>query len=223
MNDIKADVIKNNTKDVNQIADTINNVTNNYNITLSSEQQEQIKDLMKKIADQDYDYDTMKSTLDNVSDNVSANLKAMGEKIKTSGFFDSIKNWFKDLFSGSKNDDLGILQSTNDSILGDNAQIDATESDAITSDTSKDEGFFTKISNWFKNLFGGDKSADSDSSQNSDEETIIPEDAEKETLFEDTNENSSESTSSENTNSSSGDADNSENNSSVDTESTNNN
>lgn len=222
MNDIKADVIKNNTTDINQIADTINNVTNNYNITLSSEQEEQIKDLMKKIADQDYDYNTMKSTLDNVSDNVSANLKAMGEKIKSSGFFESIKNWFKDLFSGSDADDLGILQSTNDSILGDNAQIDATESEAIQTETQKEEGFFAKISNWFKNLFGGNKSEDNSSQENSDSETIIPEDAETETHFEGTNESPSENTSAENTDKTSEDNNTSADNTEIDSASTNN-
>ena len=225
MNDIKADIIKNDTKDVNQIAETINNVTNNYNITLSSEQQDQIKDLMKKIADQDYDYDTMKNTLDNVSDNVSANLKAMGEKIKTSGFFESIGNWFKDLFSGSNDGDLGILQSTNDSILGDTAQIDATESDAIQTETPKEEGFFGKISNWFKNLFAGDKSEGNSSQQNSDKETIIPDDAETETHFED--KNSNENNSDVNTDNSSEDVNTSKNNDSEnnteDTNSTNNN
>lgn len=221
MNDIKADVIKNNTKDVNQIADTINNVTNNYNITLSSNQQKQIKDLMKKIADQDYDYDTMKNTLDNVSDNVSANLEAMGEKIKSSGFFESIKNWFKDLFSGSGNDDLGILQSTNDSILGDNAQIDATESGAIQTETPKEEGFFGKISNWFKNLFTGNKSEDNSSQQNSDKETIIPKDAETETHFED--KDSSDNTSNVNTDKSSEDVNNLKDNSSTDNTETSNN
>lgn len=221
MNDIKADVIKNNTKDVNQIADTINNVTNNYNITLSSEQQNQIKDLMKKIADQDYDYDTMKNTLDNVSDNVSANLKAMGEKIKSSGFFDSIKNWFKDLFSGNSDDDLGILQSTNDSILGDNAQIDATESEAIQTESQKEEGFFGKISNWFKNLFGGNKSEDNSSQQNSDKETIIPENAETEIHFED--KDSNENNSNVNAENSSEDVNNLKDNSSTDNTETNNN
>mgnify|MGYP003105902562 CR=1 FL=1 len=214
MNDIKADVIKNNTTDINQIADTINNVTNNYNITLSSEQEEQIKDLMKKIADQDYDYNTMKSTLDNVSDNVSANLKAMGEKIKSSGFFESIKNWFKDLFSGSGADDLGILQSTNDSILGANAQIDATESDAIQTESPNEEGFFGKISNWFKNLFGGNKSEDNSSQQNSDKETIIPENAETETHFED--KDSTENNSNVNAENSSEDVNTSTNNDSTD-------
>ena len=42
INDIKTEIIKNNTQDTIQIADTINNVTNNYNVTLTPEQQQQI-------------------------------------------------------------------------------------------------------------------------------------------------------------------------------------
>lgn len=173
INDIKADIIKNDTKDIIQIADTINNITNNYNITLTSTQEEQIKNLMSKIAEQDYDYSTMKNTLENVSDNVSVNLEEMGEKIKNSGFFDSIKNWFKDLFSVNSDDNLGILQNTNDSLLGDNAQIDATEADAIKTEAPKEDGFFKKISTWFHNLLGGSKSEDNSSQENLEEETYF--------------------------------------------------
>ena len=56
VNDIKTEIIKNNTSDTIQIADTINNITNNYNVTLTPEQQKQLEDLMAKIAKQDYDY-----------------------------------------------------------------------------------------------------------------------------------------------------------------------
>ena len=51
MNDIKTEIVKNGTKDTNQIANTINNVVNNYNITITPEQKEQNKGIMKKIAD----------------------------------------------------------------------------------------------------------------------------------------------------------------------------
>ena len=56
INDIKTEIIKNNTQDTTQIADTINNITNNYNVTLTPEQQQQLESLMTKVAEQDYDY-----------------------------------------------------------------------------------------------------------------------------------------------------------------------
>ena len=188
INDIKTEIIKNGTKDTVQIAETINNITNNYNITLSSEQQKQIEVLMKKIADQNYDYNKIKETLNNVSDNVDKNLSDMGENINNKGFFDTIKGWFSgigewfgNLFGQSK--DLGILENTNDELLGNNAQIDATDKSAINLPSSEQvEGFFAKIWNWFTGLFSnnnnsnntennGDSSYDNNSSKNDAENT----------------------------------------------------
>ena len=165
INDIKTEIIKNGTKDTVQIAETINNVTNNYNITLSSEQQKQIEDLMKKIADQNYDYNKIKETLNNVSDIVDKNLSDMGESINNKGFFDTIKGWFSgigewfgNLFGESK--DLGILENTNDELLGNNAQIDATDKSTINLPSSEQvEGFFAKIWNWFTGLFSNNNNS----------------------------------------------------------------
>ncbi|MEG1310569.1 MAG: DUF1002 domain-containing protein [Romboutsia sp.] len=160
VNDIKTEIIKNNTSDTIQIADTINNITNNYNVTLTPEQQKQLEDLMAKIAKQDYDYNQMKDTLNGIKETVNDKLDELGEGLNQ-GFFDSIKNWFigigdwfAGLFGGSEDKDLGILGSTNDSVLGDNAIIDATDKDAINLPSSEEvEGFFAKIWNWFTGLF----------------------------------------------------------------------
>ncbi len=177
VNDIKTEIIKNNTSDTAAIADTINNITNNYNITLTDDQQVQVASLMKKISEQDYDYSQMKDTLKNVSDNVNENLKALGEKVKSSGFWDSLKTSISNFFSSfSKNNDLGILETTNDNILGDNTIINATESDAVRTST-KDN------SNWFKKLFSSKKA----STDNSSSEEIIPKEAEQEETFNEKN------------------------------------
>ena len=164
INDIKADVIKNGTKDTNQIAETINNVTNNYNITLTPSQEKQISDLMTKISEQDYDYNSLKNTFKNVSDAVDKNLQEAGININRSeGFFSSIGNWFKDLFSGSK--DLGILENTNDTVLGDDVKVDATDKDAIKNIIS-DNGFWEKIKNWFSGLFNSSSDKTEENSSN---------------------------------------------------------
>ncbi len=185
INDIKTQIIKNGTKDTIQIAETINNVTNNYNITLSPEQQKQIEDLMKKIADQNYDYNKIKETLNNVSNNVDKNLAAIGESINNKSFFDTIKGWFSDigewfgnLFGGNK--DLGILENTNDELLGNDAPIDATDKNAINLPSSEQvEGFFAKIWNWFTGLFNNNNNsnnADQNSqiNDNNDNSVISP-------------------------------------------------
>lgn len=174
VNDVKTEIIKNNTSDTIQIADTINNVTNNYNVTLSAEQQKQLEDLMAKIAQQDYDYNQMKDTLNGIKDSINDKLNELGEGVNQ-GFFDTIKgwftgigDWFAGLFGGSESEDLGILGSTNDSVLGDNAVIDATNKDAINLPSSEEvEGFFAKIWNWFTGLFNNDSSNVEDTNNNS--------------------------------------------------------
>lgn len=156
VNDVKTQVIKNNTSDTVQIADTINNVTNNYNVTLSPEQQKQLEDLMLKISKQDYDYSKMKDALESVSDTVNKNLKDLGESVNKSGILDKIKGWFSGS-KGSKDENLGILEKTNDSLLGENANIDATNKDAINLPSSDEvEGFFSKVWHWFTGIFNGD-------------------------------------------------------------------
>lgn len=163
VNDIKTEVIKNGTSDATQIADIINNVTNNYNVTLTDAQIKQITDLMEKIAAQKYDYNSMKQTLNNVSDVVQDNLKEAGQSVENSGIMDSVGDWFSNLFAGSK--DLGILAETKDDILGSNAVINATDKAAENLPSSEEvEGFFQKIINWVTNLFNND----SDNSNNSD-------------------------------------------------------
>ena len=160
VNDVKIEVIKNGTSDTTQIADIINNVTNNYNVTLTDAQMKQLTDLMEKIAAQKYDYSSMKDTLNNVSDVVKENLKDQGENVGSSGildaignFFSSIGDWFSNLFGGD-NKDLGILGETNDSMLGNDAIINATDKNAVNLPSSDEvEGFFKKIINWFTSLF----------------------------------------------------------------------
>lgn len=174
VNDVKTEIIKNNTKDTVQIAETINNVVNNYNVTLTDEQIAKLEGLMEKISKQDYDYSEMKNALESVSDVVNENLSAIGENVNT-GFFDGIKNfftgigdWFKGLFSG-ESDGSSILDNTNDSLLGENAQIDATDKSTINLPSSEQvEGFFAKIWNWFTGLFNNDSN-----NQNNTEQTEI--------------------------------------------------
>lgn len=181
INDIKTEIIKNNTQDTIQIADTINNVTNNYNITLTSEQKDQLENLMTKVSEQDYDYKEMKSALNSVKDVVNEKLEEMGEKVPT-GFFESIKNWFagigdwfKDLFNNNDKD-LGILETTNDNLLGDNVVVDATDKDAIKLPTAEEtKGFFEKIWNWFTDLFNNDSESNQDNTnENSNDENTVP-------------------------------------------------
>lgn len=176
INDVKTEIIKNNTSDTNQIANTINNITNNYNVTLSPEQQKQVKDLMTKISEQNYNYKDMKDALNSISNTVNENLNAIGESVNNSGILDTIKGWFEgignwvsNLFGGDDKN-LGILEKTDDSVLGKNAQITATDKDAINLPSSNEaEGFLTKIWNWFTGLFN----SNSDKVENNNSENNL--------------------------------------------------
>ncbi len=178
INDIKTEIIKNGTSDTIQIAETINNVTNNYHVTLTDAQVKQITDLMEKIAAQNYDYNSMKQTLNNVSDVVKDNLEEAGETVGNQGildaigdFFSSIGDWFSNLFAGNK--DLGILGETKDDILGSNAVINATDKAAENLPSSEEvEGFFQKIINWVKDLFNGISQENNDTDNNNDQNVI---------------------------------------------------
>lgn len=178
INDIKTEIIKNGTSDTTQIAETINNVTNNYNVTLTDAQVKQITDLMEKIAAQNYDYNSMKQTLNNVSDVVKDNLQEAGETVGNSGildaignFFSSIGDWFSNLFAGNK--DLGILGETKDDILGSDAVINATDKAAEYLPSSEEaQGFFQKIVNWVKGLFDGDSKENNDTDNSSNDANI---------------------------------------------------
>ena len=168
VNDIKTEIIKNNTSDTTQIAETINNVVNNYNITINASQQQQLEELMKKISEQDYNYNEMKNTLNGIKNTIEEKLEAIGEGIDR-GFFENIFKTIKDWFTGfgewfnglfsNKEEDSGILGSTNDALLGENAIIDATDESTINLPSSEEvQGFFSKIWNWFTGLFNSDNS-----------------------------------------------------------------
>ena len=187
VNDIKTEVIKNGTSDTTQIAETINNITNIYNVNLSEEQINKLISLMEKISKEDYDYNSIKNTLNSVKDIVNENLKSDGVKIDQS-FWDSVKDFFRGIgesISGifnSNSKDLGILGTTNDNVLGKDAIIDATDKSAINLPSSEQvEGFLTKLWNWVTGLFNKDEKAVTDNKtedviEEKDEESIVTED-----------------------------------------------
>lgn len=192
VNDIKTEIIKNNTSDTTQIAETINNVINNYNVTINASQEQQLEELMKKISEQDYNYNEMKNTLNGIKNTIEEKLEAIGEGIDR-GFFENIFKTIKDWFTGfgewfnglfsNKEEDSGILGSTNDALLGENAIIDATDESTINLPSSEEvQGFFSKIWNWFTGLFKSDKNTNNtdietesliDDKSNSMEEDLI--------------------------------------------------
>lgn len=169
MNDVKQEVIEENLTDESKIKNAVEDAADKHDINLSDEQIAKITSLMQNIAQYDYDVKALKETLDNLEG-------------KEEGFFSKLMSSITGFFSGS-DDKGGIINSTNDSILGDNAVIDSTLDD-MKDKVSSDEGdgFFDKIVNFFKGLFGGNET---DDAEDADLEPVNPQSTEDETLPED--------------------------------------
>ena len=142
INDVKEEVISDNITDPDEIQDTISDAAEDAGVTLTDDQIAQITDLMEQISQYDYDVKSLEKTLNNLS----------GED---KGFISNIVSSIKDFFTGSSGD--GILGETDDDSLGAGTIIDSTL-DSDSSDNDSDEGFFGKLSHFFKNIFGGSKS-----------------------------------------------------------------
>ena len=177
MNDAKQSVIEDKLKDSDDIQNAVEDAAKNNNVTLTDEQLAKITQLMESISQYDYDVKALKNTLDNIDG-------------KSGGFFSNLWNSIKGIFGGSDSSDGGIINSTDDSALGDNVVSNSTldsgnssdsnssdNSSSDSSDNSDDTGFFGKIKKFFQDLFGGsskDNSTEKDSkkddadTQNSD-------------------------------------------------------
>lgn len=159
MNDVKQDVIENDLSEEGEITDAVNKAADNLSVTLTDEQIDKIVALMQKIAQYDYDVKSLKDTLENLEG-------------KTEGFFTKLWNSIKGLFGGGS-DDGGILNNTNEDILGNNIVTDSTLDDIKEKVENADtEGWWDKVVNFFKNLFGGgDDDSDDPENTSSDKDT----------------------------------------------------
>ncbi len=152
MNEVKQEVIEDGLKDDDEIEGAVNDAADSQNVSLNEDQKAKIVSLMKSISEYDYDVKALKNTLENLEG-------------KSEGFFSNLWNSIKSFFTGGDSDG-GIINNTNDSILGDNAVIDSTIDALKSKDSGDGESFWDKIVNFFKNLFGGDD--EDDASDNSD-------------------------------------------------------
>ncbi len=175
MNQVKQEVIEENLTDEGKIEDTVKSNAKKAGVELTDEQIAQIVSLMQNIAQYDYDVKALQKTLENLEG-------------KEEGFFSKLVSTFTGFFGGG-DDKGGIINSTNDKILGDNAVIDSTL-DGLKDKVSKnevssdnEEGFFDKIANFFKGIFGGNKTEDAaddtaeDTASENNTDEAAPEDA----------------------------------------------
>lgn len=170
MNEVKQEVIEEGLTDEGEIADAINDAAKTYNITLTEEQIAKINSLMQNISQYDYDVKSLQQTLENLEG-----------KASESGFFSNLWNSVKNIFTGgSDTSDGGIINDTNDDILGPDAVINNTL-ESLDSDTETEEegGFWDKVVGFFKGIFGGgDEDPESETTEEEDAESKDGEDIE---------------------------------------------
>ncbi len=133
MNDIKETVIEDGLTDEDEIASVVTEAVESYNV--SDELVDKITALMQEISQYDYDVNALKDTMDNLSG-------------KSEGFFSNIWNTITGFFGGSSSGDGGIINDTDDSVLG-NVVTDST----LGGSSSGSESIWERITNFFENLF----------------------------------------------------------------------
>lgn len=159
INDVKESVIEDKLTDPSDIQDAISDAADKQEITLTDDQLAKITSLMESISQYDYDVKALKKTLDNLDG-------------KSGGFFSNLWSSIKGFFGGDSSGG-GIINNTDDAALGNDAIIDSTL-DAVKSkandavNQAKDEGLWDKIVGFFKDLFGGDDTENSDNTDSTD-------------------------------------------------------
>ncbi|HHD2752355.1 TPA: DUF1002 domain-containing protein [Clostridium perfringens] len=103
VNQAKEEVIKDKPKNDKEVGEIVNNVTNNYNIQLTPEQEQELVGLMANINALGLDYSNLKGELDNMSNNIQEVLKQNGQELKESGTLDRILNKILDTCTDIKN------------------------------------------------------------------------------------------------------------------------
>lgn len=159
MNEVKQEVIKEGLTDEEDIKEAISDAAKTYNVTLTEEQMAKINSLMQNISQYDYDVKSLQKTLENLEG-----------KASESGFFSNLWTSIKNVFTGGGDEgDGGIINDTNDDVLGADAVIDSTL-EAIESDAKEGDGFWSKVTSFFKGLFGGDEDAEDETTDEDGEE-----------------------------------------------------
>ena len=161
MNNSKMQVIKDNVQNVDDIYNIVINVAQENNVTLDSDQIDQIVNLLQQIAQQDYNYDDVKATLEQVNQNTSGSSDEIGEiaaeEDNTVEAGDSADG--DDILNNVDNSVLGgdVVQSSTENptleqetgLVEDNAATDNTEEDSTDNTEDMEEvGEIDETDNW---------------------------------------------------------------------------
>ncbi|MDZ4994486.1 DUF1002 domain-containing protein [Clostridium perfringens] len=169
VNQAKEEVIKEKPKNDKEVGEIVNNITNNYNIQLTPEQEQELVGLMANINSLGLDYSNLKGELDNMSNNIQEVLKQNGQELKESGTLDKIlnkildtctdiKNWFVSHFGNGEVTINGVTYDKNGNMINKD-QINNEE-------TSIDEQAPNNTDGIQNNANGNSQSSDSNEQSN---------------------------------------------------------
>lgn len=131
MNEVKAQVIKDNVTDQQKVEDIVNEVADYYNVQIPEEKVDDVSKLMVDIGSKDYDYDKIQGTMEDLQDKIVENMDDVKESMIRAGeessgilsaiggffagIFGAIGDFFSGLFGGG--DDSKKEEGEGDSIL----------------------------------------------------------------------------------------------------------
>lgn len=140
MTEVKNEIINGDIKDEDKIRETIVHVADKIGIELTDAQIEELVSLMSKIANYDYDKDALRNTL-----------KAI-HGTDTEGFINNLISGLKNFFTGSSSEaEGGIINDTNDEVLGDDTIVDSTIDKVQKAvDKAKEDGTIDEVTQKIK-------------------------------------------------------------------------
>lgn len=161
---VKEEVITSDITSEEDVKAVIEKYLSDNNIQITQEQLDKLIDLLLKLAEQDYNVEDIKNAYSELKQTIGE-LHEQAEE--TRNFFQKIADFFKNLFNS--NEDVeetpqgSIFDNIDTSLLGENAIVTATDAINTIKDEANtkieeekakgDDSIFTKIANFFKNLF----------------------------------------------------------------------
>lgn len=149
-------------KDGEVTDEQLQNIVNTVGANLSDTDRAALLTLLQKINAIDYSDSEIKSALDNIDTTLNKLVNGVTEQ---NNIFTNIWNTVKGWFGGGS-----ILDKTDDTALGASAVItDTSQTLSESLNAAKNSSWWDNVVNWFKGLFGGNKTETSETTNTVDE------------------------------------------------------
>lgn len=138
VNQSKMEVIANNIQNADEIYNLVQNIAIQNNVTINDEQLNQIVELLKQIAEQNYEYEDVKDTLERVDENVTgentSDTQNGEENTGDTSKAESTKDPENTEDSAEPDED-SIMNDVDESVLGEDVKASSTEDPTLEQET----------------------------------------------------------------------------------------